>query len=870
MNRRKSMMEDLDHDVRDFIERETQDNIERGMPPEEARYAALRKFGSVTRVREDTRQVWSFGWLEQLGQDIRYGLRQLRRNPGFTAVAILTLALGIGATTAIFTVVRSVLLKPLAYADPGRLVMVTGGATAERFAEIKTAARSFTALGAYAVGMENATLSGVAVPEALNAARVSANFLEVLGVKPLLGRSFLPEEDSPSARPVAMISAGLWRRQFNSDYQIAGKTVALNSTAYTIIGVLPLHFEFPFEGEDVWVTRPDEWSPVPAKSRPLSPILAVFGRLRPHVSLDQASAEMAVINGQYAYAYPAMLDAKPNSPEAVTPLKDSLVTDICAKLWMLFGAVVFVLLIACANVASLLLARAAFRTREFAVRTALGAARGRLIAQSLAESILLALSGGAAGVLLAVWSLRAFTGLADLDLPRASEIRPDGMVLGFAIGLTIVTGVLFGLLPALATSRPDLIRGLRAGGEAATSSGVKPTLRLSPRGLLVAGQVALSVVLLIGATLLMESLVRAHSVSPGFQPAKLLTLKIALPPGRYDTDQKKAAFFEEVVSREESLPGVRSAAVTLTLPMTGFAGSPVQVVEQPPERLNQRPIAVFQSITPDYFRTLAIPLRRGREFKARDRADSLPVAIISESLARRFWPAYPQGPDPIGQHILVGSKPQALEIVGVVADVHQASLEIDVRPGVYRPWVQAPLQTAMLAVRTPGEPLGFVNAVRSQILAVDRDQPVSAVQTMDEIVERSLGELRLIMLLMAAFAAVALLLAVVGIYGVLAYLVAHRTPEIGIRRALGARHSDILALVVGQGLGLALIGVAVGTAAALALTRVIRDLLFQVGSSDARTFVGIALLFVAVALLASLIPARRATKVDPMVALRYE
>jgi predicted permease len=457
-----------------------------------------------------------------------------------------------------------------------------------------------------------------------------------------------------------------------------------------------------------------------------------------------------------------------------------------------------------------------------------------------------------------------------VDLPRAGEIRMDGTVLGFAVALSVVTGVLFGLVPSLAASRPDLAGVLRGSSEAASAPG-KTMLRFGPRGLLVGGQVALSIVLLIGATLLIESLARVYRVDPGFQPSNLLTMNIALPPTRYDTDEKKAAFYKELVERAEALPGVRSAAVTLTLPMTDiWMGAPLQLVGTPLVELNERPIGIIQDITPDYFSTLGIAPKRGRGFTAHDNKQSVPVAIINENLARLFWPQYPGGPNPIGQHMLVGSSPQPVEIVGIAANVRYSGRDDNPKPEVYLPCAQKPPGSAMVAVRTNGNPLSFAKAVRDQILAIDRDQPVSDVASMDELVEASEGQLRLMMTLLGTFAGAAALLTVVGLYGVISYSVVQRTKEIGIRRALGAQQGDILSLVAGQVIGLALAGVLLGLGGAFALTRILQDLLFQVSATDPATFVGISILFVFVGVAASYVPVRRAAKVDPMVALRYE
>jgi predicted permease len=809
--------------------------------------------------------------MNSLIQDLRYALRQLRKNPGFTAVALLTLSLGIGANTAIFSVVHAVLLKPLGYHDPDRVVLVTEGATPVRFEEMVSASRSYTELGDFAVSFENMALSGVAEPEMLKGARVSANFLDILGVSPLLGRSFLPGEDKPGAPAVAMISAELWQQRFGEDRSIVGKAVTLAGTSYGIVGVLPPGFQFPIAGSQVWVTRPSEWSAIPPEGRPLSPILSVFGRLKPGLHLQQATAELAVLNRQYAAAHPGMLDAKPDSPETVRPFKDQLASDVRSELWMLFGAVGFVLLIVCANIASLLLARATSRSREFAVRVAIGAGRARIIRQLLAESMLLASVGGALGIVLAAWSLSAIRWMTYVDLPRAGEIQTDGTVLGFAVALSVVTGTLFGLVPSLAASRTDLAGVLRGSGEAPCAAGSTRRIRFAPRGVLVVGQVALSIVLLIGAALLIESLARVYRVNPGFQTSHLVTMNIALPPARYNTDEKKAAFYKELVDRTESLPGVRNAAVALTLPMTDtWMGAPVQLAGTPPVKLNERPIAVIQDITPEYFRTLEVALPRGRAFTEHDNARSVPVAIVNENLARLFWPQYPSGSNPIGQHILVGSSTEPVQIVGIAPNVRQYGRDDNPKPEVYLPCSQKPPPSAMLAVRTDGNPLSFANPIRAQVLAIDRDQPVSGVASMDELVEASEGQLRLVMMLLGTFAGAAALLAVIGLYGLISYSVMQRTKEMGIRRALGAQRSDILSLMAGEVVRLTLTGVLLGIGGAFALTRLLKDLLFQVRATDPATFVGISILFVLVGMSASYVPAHRAAKVDPMVALRDE
>jgi predicted permease len=879
-NGRRALGDELDEELRAHLELEIEENIARGMMPEEAERAARHKFGNKTMIKENARNAWAFRTFESFLGDILYGSRMLRKAPVFAAAAIVTLALGIGANTAIFTVIRAVLLKPLEYHEPDRLIRISVdnarqnyqdvGFNLVRYQEMQTA-RSFNEIGAFFIATEHMTLSGAAEPEQITAARVSANFLHVLGVTPLLGRSFLPEEDRTGGRSVAIISEQMWRRRFGRDPAITtNKTIVLNAMPYAIIGVLPENFEFPASGVDVWVTRPAEYSEMPPQSWSQLPVLIGLARLKPHVTIDQARAELNVLNHQYLRAHSGIEDAKPGVTLRAVFLQDQLVANVHSMLWTLFGAVAFVLIIACANVASLLFARSASRTREFAVRAALGAGRGRLIRQLLAESLLLAFAGGGLGVLLAKLILKAITHINTFPLPRAAEIHIDGMVLAFTVALSIGTGVLFGLFPSFEAARTALSDLLRERADYAAPRRAVFGVRM--RSLLVIGQVALSVILLIGAALLMASFIRLHNVNPGFQPAHLLTMRIDLPPARYDTAQKKEAFFKELIRRVEAVPGVRGAAATLTLPAGPRHVTAVQVQEQPAVKPSERPRVALQSVTPDYFRTAGIPLRRGREFTDRDNRNGAPmVLMINESMARRFWPHYPRGVNPIGQHILIGyntSSTFAPKIIGITADVHEGGFASDADAELYFSYHAFPLQTAGLMVRTEGDPQRFVNSIRKEVLAIDPNQPIAAVQTMDELLESSVGKQRLTLLLLGSFAGVAFLLAAIGIYGLIAYSVVQRTQELGIRRALGAQAADILRLVVGGGLRLTMIGIVIGIFGAFAATRAMRGLLFHVSATDPGVFAGVALVFAAVALAASSIPAWRALHVDPMKALR--
>jgi putative ABC transport system permease protein len=812
------------------------------------------------------------GFLSALRQDLRFAARMIAKRPGFSAAIVLTVAIGIGANTALFSVIRAVLLRPLGYENPQQLVVLTRGATPIHVDEFRAASRSYTETGVFAGGAEPMALTGLGEPQVVSAARVSGNFLSIVGVAPVIGRSFLPSEDRPGAPDVAMISTRLWQQHFAADRAVLGHTATLAGTPYTIIGVLPPRFAFPFAGADtdVWITRPIEWSRMPVRSRPLSPYLHIFGRLKPNVDVQQANTELAVLNRQYATAHPAMLDAKPSTadnPTTVRSLQESIVADVRLPLLLLSGAVGLLLFIVCANVASLLLARAATRAREFAVRSALGAARNRLLRQLLTESTLLSLLGGVFGILLAWAALRSIRTAVALDLPRSSEIHLDLGVLGFALALSLLTGILFGLAPAISAFRRDLAAVLR--GNLATPRGrFRRRFATGPRGLLVAGQVALSLVLLVSAGLLLQTLAHLYRVDPGFPADHVLTMSVSLAPAQYDTDAKRASFYKQLVARVESLPGVEHAGVTFTLPATDWAGTPIQITGRPEPPLNQRPIAVVQQISPDYFSTLGIPLRRGRDFTIGDNAGAPGVTIIDEGLARLFWPQYPRGESPIGQHLLVGSHRQPLEIVGIAAEVHQSGRDTDPMPGFYLPNAQSPPQAAILALRTKSDPATFTDAVRRQVLALDHNQPISDIKTLSAVLDSSESQRRLMFSLLGAFSIVATLLAMLGLYSVISYSVVERTREIAIRQALGAQRGSILALVLRQGLGLALGGIVLGVAGSVGLTRLLTSMLFGVKAIDPVTFTLAAMLFLVVAFAASYIPARRAAAVEPMAALR--
>ena len=603
------------------------------------------------------------------------------------------------------------------------------------------------------------------------------------------------------------------------------------------------------------------------------PLLNGFARLKPGVTLDQARAEMNVLQRRFSAAHPYGDHSNLGAVMHVVPLKNHFIGDLRPLLWTLFGAVGFVLLIACANIASLLLARATGRTHEFAVRAALGAGRARLTRQMLVESLFLAIAGGTLGVLLAGWALRATAHVAVLSAFQPGQFRLNSVVLSFTLLLSIATGLLFGIFPSLQLSCPDLAASLGERGASSASPRRRLPLGLNPRGILVILQVALSVILLIGATLLMRSFVRLHSVSPGFVASHLLTAKLALPLARYDTDEKKMAFFRNLLPRLQQTPGVSDAALAMSLPTKTWIRTNILDIEgqTAPDAAQDSSYGVVESVTPGYFSTLRIPLLRGRLFNSRDNAaGASPVIILNQSLARHLCPGYPNGVNPVGRHVKEAYDKAAgwMEVVGIVADTHEGGLAFHTVPEFYIPFQIHPPQIAYLAVRTSEDPQRLASQLRRQILAVDPDQPLSEVETMDQILQATLGQRRLTLLLLASFAAVALLLTVVGIYGVIAYSVAQRTQELGVRRALGAQRGDLLRLVIGQGLALTFIGILLGIAGSLALTRVIKDLLFATSATDPLTFLGIAALFLVVALFAAYFPARRAARIDPMVALR--
>ncbi|HEU4563451.1 MAG TPA: ABC transporter permease [Gemmatimonadaceae bacterium] len=876
---------DVDTDVADelqfHIDMRAREYEQRGMAPAEARRAALERFGDVERIggelrahdrrRERGRQRREH--MSDVGQDVRYGLRGLRRAPGFTTVAVLTLALGIGATTAIFSVVNGIVLHPLPYPDAERIVMVwmdnrRMGVREDlhswpNFADLRAQNRVFERLAAFSPGGYNLTggcLEGECEPRRVAAAAATADLFPVLGVRPALGRAHTAEEEQEGRDAVVVISHRLWARQFGAAPGIVGRTVRLNGRERTVIGVMPRGFAFPTANTDVWVPLV---VPEDAAQNRSGFWLSAVGRLAPGVTVERARADMGVLARRLEAQYPTNRDLGLH----LVPLPEQVVgPTLRTTLWVMLGAVAAVLLIACANVANLMLSRAAAREREVGVRVALGASRMRLVRQLLTESVLLATLGGAGGLVLAWGGLRLLTALAPADLPRLDQVRIDGAVLGVALAVTLATGVAFGLVPALQVSRPNLSSALREGGRGGTAG--RPGQRM--RRLLAAAQVALVVILLTGAGLLIRSFVRLQQVQLGFRPDHLLTMRLALPFAKYQQAPQRIAFYDALIERTRSVPGVRGVAAITDIFLGTTPNSSNFAIEGRTLTEAEQNIEIpIDAATPDYFRVMGIPLVRGRAFTARDAADAPPVVIINETMARRFWP----DEDPIGRRIKYGSADSQapwMTIVGVVGDMRRTGYDAPVRHETFQPYAQAPRFGATLVVRTAGNPLALAGAVRGAVRAVDADLPVYEMASMDQLLAGMIAQRRFSMALLGMFAALALALGLVGVYGVTSYLVAQRAREVGLRLALGARPEQVVRMVVGQGMVAAAGGLALGLAGALAFTRLMTRLLYGVSPTDAVTLATVLALLALATLAANYIPARRAAKVDPMVALRSE
>ncbi|HEX5736619.1 MAG TPA: ABC transporter permease [Blastocatellia bacterium] len=806
--------------------------------------------------------------MDTLLRDLRYAIRMLAKRPGFTVIAVLTLAIGIGATTAIFSVVNAVLLRPLDYKEPDRLLTVWENHEAREGPKNEwTSPPNFgdwrdqnnVLEGLAALQGWGPTLTGGAEPEMLNGAAVSHDMFQVLGVEPAMGRSFRAEEDRAGAERVVILGHGVWKRRFGGDEAILTRPITLNGEAYTVVGVMPEGFRFPI------ISNAEAFVPLMQIVNSTCDrgcyTLRTIGRLKQGITVEQARADMGALAAGLAEKHP---DVNIDVGITLVPLHEQVVGSVKPMLLVLLGAVGFVLLIACANVANLMLARAATRAKEIAIRTALGASRARLIRQLLTESLILSLIAGALGLLLAFWLVDVMIAFSPTGTPRIDEVAIDKTVLVFTLIVAVATGLIFGLVPALETTRPDFGQSLKEGKGTDAASGGKAV-----RNTLVVVEVALALMLLIGAGLLIKSFAKLLNVDPGFNPSNVLTLQLNLPRTRYPEGQHVAAFYADLIGRVKNLPGVESVAAASSLPLGGPNTDASFFVEgRPAPSPGEEPAAWYSLVTADYFRTMGMRMVSGRAFDERDHTKSPQVIVINETMARRYWP----GEDPVGKRVITGSinNPNRREVVGVIADVKHFGIDADARPTMYFSHAQIPARLMTLTVRTNAEPTSLATAVRSQVSDIDKELAVSNISSMQERVATSIAPSRLIMLLLGLFAGLALLLAAVGIYSVIAYGVTQRTREIGIRMALGAQAVDVLKLIVGQGMTLALIGVAIGLGLAVALTRFMQGLLYEVDAFDPVTFAAISLLLVGVALLACYIPARRAAKVDPMVALRYE
>lgn len=867
--RRDQFDRDLEEEMQFHLEMKSEENRQAGMEPLEARYAAERQFGNQTLLQEVSREMWAVRSIETLAQDLRYGARMLLKNPGFTLIGVLTLGLGIGANTAIFTVVNAVLLQPLPFHEPERLVRVwrssadgdRSGLSFPDFADIRAQQTVFERMAAWR--SSECTLTGQGDPVNLRGVAVTAELFPLLGVAPQLGRSFTPEEDQAGNRAV-ILSQSLWQNRFNSDPNVIGKNVTIDSQSYNVAGVMPAGFKFPIQNDpvDLWLSlAADAEGRAPITAARGYPAFSVIGRLEPNVTAPQAEDSLRVIVHNLARQH--TLSDFASSRARVLPYHEEVVRNVRLGLLLMFGAVGCVLAVACANVANLLLQRATTRRREIAIRAALGAGRGRILRQLLTESLLLALSGGAIGWLLAMWGTKLLISLAPIGLPRAPESGLDMRVVGFAVLVSLATGVIFGLAPALQAAKADLNEALK--------DSAKGSSRRSNRfrNALIVVEVALTLMLLVCSGLLLNSFLRLQRVDPGFDTHNVLTFRIDLPATRYSQQTQVAPFYQQLISRLEAAPGVKSVSAISDPPLSSYrdlTGFSIEGIATTPDKPFPY-IADWRAVTPGYFETMGMRLIKGRDFTPRDEPRSTQVAIINETLARRYFP----NQDPLGKRIMPGVGGSLMrEIVGVVSDSKHASLREAPPPTIILPHEQLPHPSMTLVVRAANDPNNLIGVVQKEAQALDSELPVFNIRTLDQYVDFSVAKPKFSALLVGLFAGLALILSCIGLYGVMSYAVAQRTRELGIRMALGAQTRDVLKLVVRQGMWLTLLGAAIGVAGAIALTRMIKSWLFGVSPTDPLTFAAAALLLAIVALLSCWVPARRAAKVDPMTALRFE
>lgn len=875
LRQRETVINDIDREMRSHLELQIEANMKAGMSPEEAREKAMRSFGNVNRAVDAAYDVKGGGILETLVQDIRYGARMLAKHKAFTSVAVITLALGIGANTAIFSVVNELLLRPLPYRDADRIVTLwevsPGGrrqntTSRANFRAWRDQSTSYQHIAAFTDQRVNITGSGE--PEELSVQYATSPFFKVMGVDPILGRTFLPEDDEPTRPPVAVLSYGLWQRRFGGDPSVVGQTITLNDFKYTVIGVMPQGFQFHIKQRS-GTGRPAElWSVLPMATGPgvndRGRFLGGVARLKDGVTADYAGNELRTIEARLSEEAP---EFNKNYSGEVIPLREQFFGNVRRPLWLMLGAVGFVLLIACANVANLLLSLATSREKEIAVRAALGARRGRIVRQLLTESLLLAVLGSVLGLAFAWFGIKALIAISPRDLVNLQSVGLNVTVLLWTLGVSLLTGVIFGLAPALHISRLNLNDSLKEGGksESGQASGSR---RL--RSALVVSEIALAVVLLASAGLLIRSFVRLQGIDPGFNTDNVLTMVVRLPEARYPEDPQLVAFFSQALEKIRHLPTVRSAGMVNHLPLYGGLGSSTgfKILGQPEPPPGQGPGTDVRVVDAGYFQTMGIPLLRGRNFSDLELHEPRHVILINDALARKHFP----DEDPIGKRLDVAmfETPQPAEIIGIVGNVRYDSLVEESPPAVYFPHPDLAYSFMTLVIQTDGDPAAIAPAVQREIRSLDPNQPVSDVRTMNQVMSEWVARSRFNTLLLGLFAALATLLSAVGIFGVMNYSVALRTREIGLRLAVGAQPRQVLMLILKQGLLLTIVGVVLGLAAAFALTRLLSGLLFGVTAVDATTFTTISLLLVIVSLLACYLPARRAMRIDPLSALRYE
>ena len=861
--RRGQVEAELNEELRYHLERQIEVNTAAGMSVEEARYAALRAMHGLDQRKEECRDMRRVRLIEDLWQDFRFSLRSLLKRPGFTAIALLALALGIGANTAIFSLVNAVILQPLPYRDPDRLISVYGTRNRSTqgsvgptdFLDYRSQNKTFEQFAASGSMMLPMNLTGSGEPERLNASIITGNYFDTFGVRPALGRGFSLENEKTGQDHVTVLSHAFWQTRFGGDPNIVNKTINLDGKAYEVLGVMPAEVVLP-QPAQLWV--PINFDADPEMKMRNARFLRGIGRLKEGVTLDQAQTDTDLIAAQLEQQYP---DSNTGWSLRLIPLREILVGGSRTMLFILFGAVGFVLLIACANVANLLLVRAAARQKEIAMRTALGASRLRIIRQMITESLLLAIFGGALGALLAVAGVKLLVSLGEDNIPRTANVKIDATVLAFTLLISLATGLLFGLAPAIRTMKENLVDALKDG----IRGGSEATVKNRTRSLLVVFESAIAVMLLIAAGLLIRSLVALQNVDPGFDPNNVLTLRVDLPRQKYNTPKKASNFFEQLETRVAGLPGVEAVGLITDLPLSGEA-------RDMPYRVEGRPATSdiafvdFRRVNKNYFSAMRIPLRRGRNFTEQEVRQSDKAIVVSQAFVDSVFP----NEEALGKRLIIwsGIRNEPYEIIGIVGDTRYQSLQGEPSATMYVPTRE--LLFVNLVIRTQGDPLSLVGGVRKEVNALDPDQPIAAIRPMTEWVAMSAAGARYRTTLLGLFALLAMILAATGIYGVMSYSVAQRTQEIGVRMALGARPLDVLKLVVRQGMMLALIGVIVGLAGALALTRVMSSLLFGVTERDPITFVAVAALLIVVAFISCFVPAHRATKVDPLVALRYE